>query len=215
MHTITASFAAHYAAAFDRHGPTAKGVDWGDEPTARLRYEKMLAVIPQQLLASGVNLSLLDVGCGFGGLAFYARERNVPVQYTGIDVAQNMLEFGRNNLKSAKFVHGDFLDTSYVREFDFVTCNGILTQKLTASIAEMEIYSKKIIERMFSACKIGIAFNVMTSRVNFVRDNLFYKSPVEMVSYLLSEISSKIRLDHAYPLFEYTIYAFREDAVEI
>jgi hypothetical protein len=62
---------------------------------------------------------------------------------------------------------------------------------------------------MFSLCTVGMAFNVMTTKVNYYADNLYYRNPAELFAWCLSEISPHLRLDHSYPLYEYTIYAYR------
>lgn len=209
MEKISTLLGAHYQKTFEQYGPTAKGVDWRDQETAQIRYEKMLAVILPELMNAGTELTLLDVGCGFGGLGFYIRENELPIRYSGLDIADNMIEYGRANLTDATFYNEDFLGISYLEPFDFLVCNGILTQKLTASIREMEIFSKNIVQKMFDLCRIGIAFNNMTNQVNYMKDNLFYKSPVEMMAFCLSQISPKIRIDHSYKLFEYTTYIYR------
>lgn len=99
-----------------------------------------------------------------------------------------------------------------VEKFDYVVCNGILTQKLDSSIFEMDKYAKKIVKKMYELCEIGIAFNLMTTHVNYFASNLFYRNPIELLAWCMTEITPKVRLDHAYPLFEYTIYLYRENA---
>ena len=61
---------------------------------------------------------------------------------------------------------------------------------------------------MFSICNIGTAFNMTTNNVNFYKKGNFYTSPVESLAMALN-VSNKVRLDHSYPLFEYTIYIYR------
>ena len=88
-------------------------------------------------------------------------------------------------------------------------CNGILTQKLETAGLQMDQFAAQLIRQMFSLCTIGIAFNVMTTKVNYFSNNLYYRNPAELFSWCLSEISPHIKLDHSYPLYEYTIYLYR------
>jgi len=207
MDPISKALAEHYAEKFSAHGATSEGVDWGpDEAKAFLRYDKMLSVAD---FANGKRASLLDVGCGYGGLRQYASSRNIDLDYTGIDVAANMTEWARANLPDASFIHGDVLDHKFDREFDYVVCNGILTQKLEASGIEMDQFAARLIRRMFSLCTIGAAFNVMTTKVNYTVDNLYYRDPAELFSWCLNEITPHVKLDHSYPLYEYTVYLYR------
>src|SRR6266498_1014424 len=105
MDPITKSLRKHYAEKFARHGATSEGVDWGaDASRMLLRYDKMLAVMPA--VPAG-KASLLDVGCGYGGLLSYAAKRGLGLDYTGVDVADNMIKWARENSPAGAFVCGD------------------------------------------------------------------------------------------------------------
>ena len=208
MDPISKALGQHYAEKFSTHGPSSEGVDWGaDESRMLLRYDKMLAVADW---AAGNRPSLLDVGCGYGGLQSYAIGKKIDLDYTGIDVAGNMVEWASANLRSGTFIHGDILDHKFEREFDYVVCSGILTQKLETAGLDMDRFAAQLIRRMFSLCRIGAAFNVMTTKVNYFADNLYYRNPAELFSWCLTEISPHLKLDHSYPLYEYTIYLYRK-----
>jgi len=91
---IIKSLKKHYENTFKSNGPSSAGVDWGyDESKLNLRYEKMLAVLQNKDPSD--NPSLLDVGCGYGGLIQYGRKKGFKLQYTGIDVASNMISWAR------------------------------------------------------------------------------------------------------------------------
>jgi SAM-dependent methyltransferase len=204
---ITETLRMHYERSFRAHGATAKGVDWG-ECTADLvcRYDKMAAVMPAG--AAG-PVSLLDVGCGFGGFYEHLLARGIAVEYTGIDVVAQMIESARARHPGVRFILGDILESSEVVQYDYVVCNGILTQKLDVPAAEMDGFAARLIRRMFSLCRTGIGFNVMTTKVNYFANNLYYRNPAEMFAWCLTEFTRHIRIDHAYPLYEYTMYLYR------
>jgi len=73
----------------------------------------------------------------------------------------------------------------------------------------MNHFFKKMIHRMFELSNIGVCFNVMSNQVNYFSPNLYYKSPSEMLCYCLSEITSKVKVDHSYGLYEYTVYLYK------
>ena len=207
MHPISKTLAQHYSEKFALHGPSPEGVDWGsDETKMFLRYDKMLR------LADGVGRnkpSLLDVGCGYGGLQQYSISKNMDLDYTGIDLAGNMIEWAKANVASGDFIQGDILDYKFQRTFDYVVCNGTLTQKLEAAGSLMDQFAAQLIRQMFSLCTIGMAFNVMTTKANYYANNLYYRNPAELFAWCMSELSPHIKLDHSYPLYEYTIYIYR------
>lgn len=208
--SVSDKLGKYYSEKFDEHGPSSLGVDWGaDEKKMFLRYEKMLNVTERRTIA---RPTLLDAGCGFGGLLNYAKSRNIDLDYTGIDVAGNMITWAKKNVPGGVFIEGEILNHSFDTPFDFVVCNGILTQKLDVSGLEMDRFASKLIKKMFSICKYGIAFNVMTTKVNYYSNNLYYRNPAELLAWCIGEITPHVKLDHSYPLYEYTVYLYREPA---
>lgn len=209
---ISNALAEHYASTFEMHGASSQGVDWGsDSQDHQLRLDRMIDVARRGSDASP-TVTLLDVGCGFGSLLDRTLQRDLPLTYTGIDICESMIKTAQHRHPHASWIVGDILTETDIDRHDYVVCNGILTQKLGTSILDMNQFLKALVRRMFSLCKLGIAFNVMTSHVNFTAPNLYYRNPAELLAWFMSEISSKVILDHAYPLFEYTIYLYREDA---
>ena len=206
---VTQRLGEHYARTFAEHGATARGVDWGTEESVRLRYDRMLAVADGPKVEGDAPPRWLDVGCGFGGLYGYARELDRAIDYTGIDVVAPMIDHARGRFPEATFLCDDVFAIGAARSFDYVVANGILTQKLETTIAEMDDFARRLIVHLFTLCDRGVAFNVMTNRVNFMAGNLYYKSPVEMLEFCLSHVTRHVRIDHAYPLYEYTVYLYR------
>ena len=200
----------HYSKVFSRFGSKPRGVDWGSVESTLLRYGKMLAVIEGELVKPNAFVSLLDVGCGYGELFKCAKNKDLKLRYTGIDVAPKMISWARKNIIEGKFIKGDFLQHNFEGEkFDYVVCNGILTQKLDISILDMDKFAKELIKKMFSLSSRGIAFNIMTTYVNYFVSNLYYKHPSEILTYCLSDISHKVKIDHSYGLYEYTVYIYK------
>lgn len=209
MDEISKALKDHYESAFALHGPSSMGVDWGEEEkNLNLRYEKMLAVLPDS--DPPPTTTMLDVGCGFGGLLRHARAKGLKFSYTGVDVAENMIQWAKKEYPADQFFLGDVLKLEFDRKYSYVVCNGILTQKLNTPGLVMDEYAHQLIRRLFDLSLGGIAFNVMTTKVNHFANNLYYRNPAELLSWCLSEITRHVKIDHAYPLFEYTVYLYRE-----
>lgn len=207
LKSISRAMKRHHSQRFDEFGPTARGVDWSKEEDVQLRYDKMLAVI--EILDTPITL--LDVGCGYGGLLQYAEQKGLRLQYTGIDLVSNMISWAREHLPDGEFIEADFLEYDFDGpKFDYVVCNGILTQKLKTSFFDMDKFVKETIKKMFALCNRGVAFNVMTTYVNYFSSGLYYKHPSEMLAYCISEISPEVKLDHSYGLYEYTLYLYNK-----
>jgi len=125
-----------------------------------------------------------------------------------------MIDHAAHALPDASFLCGDVFEYAPPERFDYAVCNGILTQKLETSTAAMDAYAERLIKKMFSLCRRGIAFNVMSTSVNFVAENLYYRDPADLLTWCLAKVTNRVRLDHLYPpLHEYTLYLYREEPV--
>lgn len=222
MDNITALLKDYYGKTFAAYGATARGVDWNDEAELLVRYDKMLAVLQKDFCSLPEKVSILDVGCGWGGLYKRIKTLNLPLRYFGVDVVESMITEARSQFPDAGFIQGDVFQANEAlttgAPYDFVVCNAILTQKLDVSIPAMECFMKRLVLRMFELSRHGIAFNLMSTRVNFMVDNLFYQNPSELLSWLLTEVSPRVRLDHAYSslasgrgkYYDYTVYVYKD-----
>lgn len=209
---ISAALGAHYAQAFAEHGASSRGVDWGEDTADHdIRLDRMLAVT-EMGLRSDAEQSILDVGCGYGALLERMEARGIALSYTGVDICAPMIDAARARRPDATWRVGDILASEDTAAYDFAVCNGIMTQKLTATQRDMDAFAKTLIARLFQSARVGVAFNVMTTHVNFMSDNLYYRNPAELLAWCMSELTPRVRLDHAYPLFEYTVYLYHADA---
>jgi len=62
---------------------------------------------------------------------------------------------------------------------------------------------------MYSLCNIGMAFNVMSSHVNYRSDKVYYKDPGEVIAYCVKNLSRFVKVYHDYPLYEYFTCVYR------
>ena len=210
MNKISEILRSHYSEKYLKYGATSEGVDWGSDPTlAKIRQEKMLGIIKGK-----DRTSLLDVGCGYGHMAEIILEKQLPISYCGIDVVDEMINSARKIYPEFTFYNGDYLVENSKR-YDYLICNGVLTQKLTASILDMNVFAQELIAKMYAFADKGVAFNIMNTHVNFQRDNLYYRNPVELIGWCTSELTPHLVLDSAYKLwYEYTVYLYKPDFIK-
>lgn len=218
MNKISQLLKEYHDTVFAQFGATARGVDWNDERELLHRYDKMLRVLDMDFYKGPSRPSVLDVGCGWGGLAKRIKEIKIDVDYHGIDVVEGMIEHARSTHPEYSFHCGDILEFEGEGIYDFLICNGILTQKHDVKIPEMERYAKEIVRKLFSLCRHGIAFNMMSTRVNFTVGNLYYQNPAELLTWLLTEVSPRVVVDHGYSslasgvgkFYDFTVYAYKD-----
>jgi SAM-dependent methyltransferase len=196
------SVVAHYEARLREHGPTARGMDWKDERSQRLRFA---------MLVDGLELagrSLHDVGCGSGELCAFLRERGLAVDYRGSDLSAEMIAAARARQPGVSFQRADLL-ADELAPADVLVTSGLFHVKLAATDAEWSAFVRDMLRRMFGLAREAIAFNLMSDQVDFRVPELHYSSPAETLAFCQRELSRHVRLRHDYPLHEYTVHVLR------
>jgi SAM-dependent methyltransferase len=203
------SIARHYERCFEKHGPTHKGMDWPNEGDLRRRFNVMLEVAAK---GRASVCSVLDLGCGVGLLVDHIEANGCAdrYDYKGIDVSDRLVSVARNRHPAEDFEVRDVLCRPLVSQsVDYVLMNGVLTEKVDMEQAAMESYACRLIKSAFDACRVGVAFNVMSTHVDWTRDDLFHWPLDVAANFVVKECSRHMVLRMDYGLYEYTVYVYR------
>lgn len=84
--------ATYYAEKLAEHGDTPRGVDWNGEESQTIRFEQLCKVIDPKKMP---GFSLNDLGCGYGALLDYLRDKYAACIYLGVDVSHEMIKAAR------------------------------------------------------------------------------------------------------------------------
>ena len=198
------SVVEHYEQQLARFGPTARGMDWKDEASQALRFRVLCEVCDLE------GRSVHDVGCGAGHLLGFLREKGVAVDYTGSDASARMLEAARRLHPDARFEALDLRRDAPARKWDVVLCSGLFHVRLAHSDEAWWRFVQPTLRRMFEMCRVAIAFNLMSDRVDWRAEQLFYAPPGPVLDFCREQLSSRVTLRDDYPLHEYTVYVHRE-----
>jgi SAM-dependent methyltransferase len=201
------SVVEHYERQLARFGPTAQGMDWKDEASQELRFRVLCGVCDLG------GRSLHDVGCGAGHLYGFLRRQGVAVDYTGSDASPRMLECARRLHPEARFEQRDLRQGPPAETWDVVLCSGLFSVKLAHSDETWWRFVRETLLGMFEMCRVAIAFNLMSDRVDWRTKDLFYAPPGAVLDFCRAELSPWVILRHDYPLHEYTVYVYRESPV--
>lgn len=187
-----------YVARLEKHGAGAiDALASGVESRRELRFT-MLSEIG---ISSGD--SILDIGCGFGDLYGFLRERNIKTQYTGIDIVPELVDNATKLYPDATFEHRDIDLQPFEKKFDWVICSQVLNFRLPddSNIP----FATTMMKSAFAHATKGAAIDFITNYVDFEEDHLFYYSPMEMFD-IAKHITKKVNLRHDYPLYEFCLY---------
>lgn len=195
--------AEHYERRLAEHGATARGMDWKDEASQALRFRMLCAVCDLS------GRSVHEVGAGAGHLLDHLREHGIACDYSGSDLSPAMVAAAKQRHPDAGFAVLDPLDGALPRA-DVVVCSGVFHVKLDAEDEAWWEFVEAMLRRMWSACRVAIAFNLITDQVDFRVPELFYADPERTLAFCRRELSRHVALRHDYPLYEYTVGVRRE-----
>lgn len=194
----------HYRSLFKIYGDSYKSAQWSNRETQEKRFE---------ILAEISNLNykkVLDFGCGTGDLASYFEKMGLNVEYTGVDIVEELLACAK--LKHPKHRFGK-LEEFDGEKFDFVLISGVFNNKFDNN---EEFYRETLIE-LKPFCNEGIAFNMLSKYVDFYDDHLFYEYPEKVFKFAKEHLTPYVVIRNEYELkeniipFEFTTYLYMKE----
>ena len=194
---------ALYTANLAQHGPSSASVGWPDAEAQRLRFDKLAYAI--ELHAPAGALTVNDWGCGYGAMFRYldARPDLQLSAYIGYDISADMLAAARGHVDDdrAQWVHGAHV----TQTADFTFVSGTFNVRMEATDEEWRRYVEESLLELAAHSRRGLAFNLLTTYVDWRKDDLFYADPAHFFAFCKKHLSRYVTLLHDYPLYEWTI----------
>jgi SAM-dependent methyltransferase len=181
------------------HGPTPAAVGWHDAAAQSVRFERLARVLDDHPADGPVSVA--DWGCGYGALLDHLDARGVELtRYDGYDLSAEMLAAARDDPR-CRWIHGSEL----ARDVDYVFVSGTFNVRLEADEAMWAEHVRDALRTLHARARRGLAFNLMTTWVDWRADELFYADPAEWFTFCRRELSHAVSLQHDYPLYEWTM----------
>lgn len=198
----------HYEQCLQKHGDNHKGVDWPNREEALLRYRVMLDIVPQE---KDREFRVLDFGCGLSHLYEFLQTLNLPhIRYAGLDLSRQFIERSQQKFPHNEYYCLDILEKPQtLPEFDYILLNGVLTEKCSLTYDQMLSYFRRLIQAVYAKATRGIAFNVMSTQVDWQREDLFHLSFDTLADFLVKNLKARFVFRKDYGLYEYTTYIFK------
>ncbi|CAD2249461.1 SAM-dependent methyltransferase [Xanthomonas arboricola pv. zantedeschiae] len=197
---LLAEVAGYYNEKLAQYGETAKGVDWNSEASQSLRFEQLSKI------SQGVEeYSLNDLGCGYGALYEFLRDRGC-IDYAGFDVSANMIDAAQKRYQGdahARFAVAGEPD----RVGDYGVASGIFNVRLDQAEERWQAYVENTLDILDRTSRLGFSFNCLTSYSDpdRMRPNLYYADPCHYFDLCKRRYSRDVALLHDYGLYEFTI----------
>ena len=202
-----AAIEALYTSNVREHGVDSRSVGWPDPELQVLRFEKLAYLIDADGYTGSVTVN--DFGCGYGAMFGFLAARLGPrlAEYRGYDISGEMLTAARQHVDDprATFFNRAHLD----RDADYTFVSGTFNVRSQASDDDWGAFVKDTLRALAARSRRGFAFNLLSSYVDWRKEDLFYADPAEYFSYCRA-VCRFVTLLHDYPLYEWTIVAIHE-----
>lgn len=192
--------ASYYSTKLAEHGETAQGVDWNGVDGQNLRFDQLRKLI------SGKDISINDLGCGYGALYDHLKSYYKNIIYRGYDISTEMIEAGRVRHKNRKDVSFEVADQPKLLS-DYGFASGIFNVRLEKNDEAWLQYIEVTLDTMNQTSGKGFAFNCLTSYSDEdkKRSYLYYANPSMLFDMCKRKYSRNVSLLHDYDLYEFTI----------
>ncbi len=191
-----------------KHDPnTPEAAHWRGKEKAWLRF-KILTQIDD---LNGMRV--LDFGCGNAMLVDFLKEQNIDCEYHGWDISEKMIEVAKKKNPEFEFKIVDVIEedtTNYNGYFDYILISGVFYIKVDAKPEVHDAWIKATLKKLWPLCKKGISFNAITEYVDWKDETLYYCSIGDTISFCVNNLSRWISLKHDFPLWEFTMYVYKD-----
>jgi SAM-dependent methyltransferase len=185
------------------HGDRPEAVRWTARGQ-RMHYECLLEIGDIR------GKQILDFGCGKGDYYQFLKERDMPVCYTGYDINEKLIALASRKYPEGRFRVFDIDKADIDEDFDYVFLCGVFNLK----VAGLDEAVRMILSKLFSHCRIGLAFNALSSHNPRKDYELHYVSPEELFSFVVKNLSPYVSLRHDRMLYDFTLYVYKDACVQ-
>lgn len=192
-----------YESLFMQHGDAPQSCSWTNKYSQIFRFNKLIEIADLR------HKKILDVGCGVGDLYGYLNESNIMTEYTGVDVVDGMIEVAAKKYANARFWKQNIVEQSIIEKFDYVLMSGIFNYNLEKDEKINFVIMQNMLLAAYDQCINGIAFNFISSYVNYRNDEMAYFSPSDVLDFCIQKLSPKVSLFHHYEKCDVTIFVYK------
>src|SRR6266851_552796 len=189
---------ANYRSLFQKHGDAAEAVQMSAEGQ-RFRFLKLMEIGDLR------NRRVLDLGCGIGDFYPYLTEKFAPLDYTGIDIVPETVDFAAQKYPRARFLCHDLLAEGLNETFDYVLASVVFNN----AMPDCDDFMREVLTQAFKYCTLGLGFNFISRHVNFTDPEMAYHDPAEVLDFCIRHLTRKVVMHHHYERVDVAVFAYR------
>jgi SAM-dependent methyltransferase len=184
------------------YGTSPKGSDWNSEASQFLRFTQLMKLHSDKTQP----FSIIDYGCGYGGLVKFLTAEGYNFTYVGYDMTPVVIEAAKKTFDLPQCTWTT--DLSGVEPADYVVGSGIFNLKFKDTPSdEWHAFMLETIGIMWNLSLKGMAFNALTSYSDpeFMKPDLYYPDPLQVFDFCKRNLSKQVALLHDYGIYDFTI----------
>ena len=191
-----------------RYGDSPEASQYTDQSSQEVRMRYLLEV------GDVTHAKVLDFGCGTGHLlTLLKRDFGFKGEFVGYDISPEMIKIAQKNHPEAHFEVRDVISEGVEGSFDYVFISGTYNILIDDNWSWMQ----ESLKVLFSSTKKAIAFNNLSTYVEYFDEGLFYVQPEQVFAFCKNSLSPTVTLRHDYVTkpggfpFEFATYVYRTD----
>ena len=187
--------ASTFSRRFTKFGPQPEASLWFSEERQRARFSIIADIIRERI--QNRKVSICDIGCGYGGfLKFLQNEHNnIDFEYTGYDLADNLIEFCDRKMssKNARFMQG----SRPVELMDFSIMSGTYNYAPQTTVTDWRSYFRSELESIFAKTKKCLILNLMIADLPRIsKSGIFYEELNDFKVFCEERLGAVTTYDH-------------------
>lgn len=197
----------HYQKLLLEHGDAAESAQYSSRDSQFRRFAALARI------GNIRGMRILDYGCGTACLRDYLRQINQePSWYHGVDIVEDFFDIACKKVPNGFF---SLPDQMGAENYDYAFISGVFNNIRSGNRA----FWQETVASLFLRCEVGVAFNLMSTYVDYQDPSLFYEDPCLAFDFVKRHITPYVSINHDYLAkegsipFEYTIFAYRNPAL--
>ncbi|MBA4373499.1 MAG: hypothetical protein C0402_11640 [Thermodesulfovibrio sp.] len=182
------------------HGDRPEAVRW-TVPGQIIHYKCLLDIAP-----SLEGASVLDFGCGKGDLCGFLQQNNITVSYTGVDINPGLIDLAKQKYPGVPFSVFDITTDTLTNVFDYIFLCGVFNLKIQG----LDEVIRTTLKKLFSHCRIGLAYNGLSVHNHHKSHELHYTAPEEILGFALKELTPFVSLRQDRLCHDFTLFAYQQ-----
>ena len=187
--------ASTFSRRFAKFGPKPEASLWFSEERQRARFSVIAEIICERI--QNRKVSICDIGCGYGSfLKFFQNEHaGIDFEYTGYDLADNLIEFCDRKMRSknARFMQG----SRPVESMDFSIMSGTYNYAPQTTVTDWRFYFRSELESIFAKTKKCLILNLMIADLPRIsKSGIFYEELNDFKVFCEERLGAVTTYDH-------------------